>query len=428
MPGLTTTHMATVHPVEQLNLGPTTYDFQPLEDALRAFRLRGIWTRDFLQKLADDTAKLRSGDLAMADLRRDTTAPAWLRNPLTARLAPVNPGLRTYAGHWYHSYLRIAADGYDKGPDLLVAKRHTDGPIGPPHHQFDPSRTCAPVQLTSYAPYQDDQLLQKQQSWAACDELFQTSNTRSLLQLQITSQHLQSGAPRINKVVCMGLGSLTRQTGGADAFFRPHFQHIVAVSVAQALDDLYSEHPERYGTSSKQVRLIAQDPSYSLTDKHVLAENGFDILEDPVGLLAIDKNTLVMSAFPSFPLYEIIADILPGGPAAIFDASLPTEFHLDSFMQYNEFAAPRVKQMLHGRLIYKPKWDEGELGRMNKKLRLAMEWLPRMNLFFEPRDATSGSLSADIVDEVRKRDDLIAAMLPSGVQLLYQCLQWLTSQ
>ncbi|KAJ4301773.1 hypothetical protein N0V90_003867 [Kalmusia sp. IMI 367209] len=409
-------------PVER-RLGPTRYDLQPLEDALRARGLDGIYTRDFMEKLAEDTARLRLGTLSIADLKDDSTAPPWLRNALTHKVASINPGLRTYAGHWYNSYLRIAADGYDRGPDLLVAIRHTDGQISPPNYAFDPSKTCAPVQLTSYAPYRDDQLAQKQLAWAACNKMFRASKTRTLLQLQVTSQHLRSGAPRIHKVVCMGLGSLTRQVGGPDAWFRPYFQHIVALSIAQAFDDLYKQHPERYGQSSKRVRLLAQDPSYSESDKHVLADNGFTVLEDPNGLLAIDKNTLVMSAFPSFPLYEIIADMLPGGPAAIFDASLPTVFRLDSLMRYNEFAAPRVKQMLNGRLIYRLKWDEIELHRMNKKLLMAVHWLPRMKLFFEPSDGAAGGLSTKVIEDIQRREELITAMLPSGVQLLRQRLQ-----
>ncbi|KAF2451324.1 hypothetical protein P171DRAFT_467920 [Karstenula rhodostoma CBS 690.94] len=308
--------------------GATRYDLQPLEDALKARGLEGIFTRDFMVKLSEDTAKLRSGELSLAAIKHENTAPAWLRNTLTSEVNPPNPGLRTYSGHWYNSYLRIAAYGYGKGPDLLIEARHKDGLVGPPDHEFDPSKTCSPVQLTSHAPHQDDQLMQKQQNWAACNELWGASKTRTLLQLQIIQQYLQSGAPRIDKLVCMGLGSLSRQTGslnGLDAWFRPYSQHIVALTIAKALDDLYDQRYERYGESESKVRVLAQDPGYSDSDKQVLAENGITVLEDPNGLIAIDEKTFVMSAFPSFPLYEIVADMLPGsGPAAIFDASLPT--------------------------------------------------------------------------------------------------------
>ncbi|OAG08543.1 uncharacterized protein CC84DRAFT_1174004 [Paraphaeosphaeria sporulosa] len=310
-----------------IQAGATRYDLQPLEDALKARGLEGIYTRDFMVQLSNDTAKLRLGELSLAALKHEDTAPAWLRNSLTGEVNPPNPGLRTYSGHWYNSYLRIAAYGYGKGPDLLIKARHTDGLIAPPDHGFDPHKACSPVQLTSHAPHQDDQLTQKLQNWAVCNDVLGVSRTRTLAQLQIIQHYLQSGAPRIDKVVCMGLGSLSRQTGtlsGLDAWFRPYSQHIVALSIAKALDDLYEHQYERYGDNDTRVRVLAQDPGYSDSDKQVLAENGITVLEDPNGLIAIDEKTFVMSAFPSFPLYEIIADMLPGsGPAAIFDASLP---------------------------------------------------------------------------------------------------------
>lgn len=404
--------------------GSTSYDLQPLEEALSNRGLSGIYTRDFIQKLAEDTAKLRSGELSLASIKDNISAPIWLRNPFTNEVNAPNPGLRTYSGHWYNSYLRIAAHGYGRGPDLLIEARQKDGKIGPPDHVFDPTKTCAPVQLTSHTPHQDDQLEQKQQSWAICDDTYRSSNTRTLLQLQITCQHLQSNAPRIDKVVCMGLGGLTRQTGslnGLDAWFRPYFQHIVALSISEALDDLYTEHPERYGGSTSPVKILAQDPGYSHSDKQILSEHGIAVVEDPHGLLAIDESTFVMSAFPSFPLYEIIADMLPAGPAAVFDASLPGDVsQVDSAMRCNEFAAPRVKRMFQGWQIYEPRWDEQELFEIGQELQLAVDWLPRMMLFFQPSSAEEPSVK--VREDVQRRRDACNAMMLSGVRLWGQWL------
>ncbi|KAJ4352378.1 uncharacterized protein N0V89_007726 [Didymosphaeria variabile] len=406
--------------------GATQYDLQPLEDALVARGLEGIYTRDFMQKLSDDTAKLRSGELSLAEVKDTKTGSAWLRNTLTSEVNPPNPGLRTYSGHWYNSYLRIAAYGYGRGPDLLVEAHHKDGRIEPPDHAFDPSKTCSPVQLTSHAPHQDDQLTQKQQNWAACNDLYAVSKTRALLQLQIALQHLQSGGPRVDKVVCMGLGSLTRQTGslnGLDAWFRPYSQHIVALSIAQALDELYDQHYERYGEDKSKVRVLAQDPGYSNSDKQILVENDITVLEDPEGLLAIDENTFVISAFPSFPLYEIIADMLPAGPAAIFDASLPisvTDTPVSSSMQYNEFAAPRVKKMLQGWQAHELRWDEQELLDMNQKLKMAVDWLPRMRLFLKPNDSSWEGDNEKVTEDILRRRNRLDEMVPSGVKLLRQ--------
>ncbi|KAL5399327.1 hypothetical protein PMIN06_004901 [Paraphaeosphaeria minitans] len=409
-----------------MQAGATRYDLQPLEDALEARGLEGIYTRDFMVQLSNDTANIRSGELSLAAVKHENTAPAWLRNRLTGEVNPPNPGLRTYSGHWYNSYLRMAAYGYAKGPDLLIEARHKDGLIAPPGHVFDPCKTCSPVQLTSHTPHQDDQLAQKQQTWAACNDVLGVSRTRTLIQLQIIQHYLQSGAPRMDKVVCMGLGSLSRQTGtlsGLDAWFRPYSQHIVALSIAKALDDLYEQQYERYGEIDTKVRVLAQDPGYSDSDKQVLAENGITVLEDPNGLLAIDENTFVMSAFPSFPLYEIIADMLPGsGPAAIFDASLPTSVtgpHVSSAMRFNEFAAPRVKKMLREWRAHALRWDEQELLEINEKLQMAVDWLPRMHLFLQ---GSSGLKNVDqrIEEDIHQRQNTVDEMLPSGIQWLRQ--------
>jgi hypothetical protein len=405
--------------------GATQYDLQPLEDALEARGLEGIYTRHFMQTLSDDTAKLRSGELSLAGIKHEDTAPAWLRNLLTGEVNPPNPGLRTYSGHWYNSYLRIAAYGYGKGPDLLIEAQHNNGRVGPPEHVFDPSKTCSPLQLTSHAPHQDDQLMQKQQNWAACNGSYGVSNTKTLLQLQITLQYLQSGAPRVDKVVCMGLGSLSRQADtlkGLDAWFRPYSQHIVALSIAQALDDLHEQHHERYGNSKSKVRVLAQDPGYSDSDKQVLAENDITVIDDPNGLIAIDEKTFVMSAFPSFPLYEIIADMLPDGPAAIFDASLPTsvtDAQFSSAQQYNEFAAPRVKKMLQGWRGHDLRWDEQELSNINQKLQMAVDWLPRMRLFLRENSSTAID-DEKIYNDILRRKGILDEMLSSGVQWLRQ--------
>lgn len=409
---------------QEVQSDPTVFDLQPLEDALDACGLTGIYTRPFIQQLSEDTARLRAGELTIAHLRSTSSAPIWLRNPFTSVSSPPNPGFRNYSGHWYNSYLRIAAHGYGKAPDLVVESRQHDGLIAPPTYAFDPAATCAPVQLTSHTPYQDDHLEQKQQIWAACQEVFLASRTRRLLQLQITSEHLRSGAPRIQKVVCMGLGTLTRQTGsleGLDAKHRPYFQHIAALSIAQGLEQLYAQHQERYGEQKSGIRIFTQDPNYSNSDKTVLTENGITVLEDPNGLLAIDEHTFVMSAFPSFPLYEIIADMLPGGPAAIFDASLPTDGKLGSTMRCNEFAAPRVRKMLANYRIHRPKWDERELSVIHSKMEEALHWLPRMHLFFAAQKTSDAEeCSPKVEEDIRRRQDLIDGMFLGGAQLLYQ--------
>lgn len=407
----------------------TRYDLQPLEDALKARGLEGIYTRDFMVQLSDDIAKLRSKELSLLEIKQTDKAPTWLRNSLTGEVNPPNPGLRAYSSHWYNSYLRIAAYGYGRGPELVIEARHRDGLIAPPQHEFDSSKACSPVQLTSHAPLQDDHLTHKQRDWAACNDVWSVSKMRTLLQLQITQCYLQAAVPRIDKVVCMGLGSLSRVTGslnGLDAWFRPYSQHIVALTIAAALDDLYHRSYRRYGEDATKVRVLAQDPGYTNSDKQILADNGITVVEDPSGLIAIDEKTFVMSAFPSFPLYEIIADMLPGsGPATIFDASLPpsiTSGTVSSAMRYNEFAAPRVKKMLQGWSAHAFRWDEQEFLDINERLQMAVDWLPRMHLFLRHRTATTApvEIDAEIDEQMVQISDTIDELLPSGFQWLRQ--------
>ena len=400
----------------------TKYDFQPLEDALHAHGLNAIYTRDLVEKLSKDAADLRARNLSLATVKDPKAAPIWLRNVFTGEIDTPNPGLRLYTGHWYNSYLRIAAHGYGRGPDLANSTRHHDGLIAPPHHAFDPSQACAPVRLTSFYPSQDDQLPQKQLDWEACKNVFGASRTKTLLHLQITSQHLQSSAPRISKVVAMGLGTLSPNVLRPDDRYRPCSQHVIALSIAEALDNLYEQHPERYGQSTQRVCVLAQDPSYSESDKQLLTEHGFSVVDDPDGLLAIDKNTLIMSAFPSFPLFEIVADILPGGPAAIFDASLPTGFTVDSLMTYNEFATPRVRKMLQGRLIHRLKWDESDLHQIEEKIPMAVHWLLDMKLFFQTASSEPTGNSNKVIEDIQRRENLIRSFIPGAFQLLRQRL------
>jgi hypothetical protein len=56
------------------------------------------------------------------------------------------------------------------------------------------------------------------------------------------------------------------------------------------------------------AKVYCQDPAYNLVDKQLLSKLGITVLENPTGLLEIDKAALEISLFPSFCVREILAD------------------------------------------------------------------------------------------------------------------------
>lgn len=124
---------------------------------------------------------------------------------------------------------------------------------------------------------------------------------------------------RISNIVCIGLGTLHTLDPNKN---NPIIQHVVASALAQYLTRMY----EAEGMPlEKPIRIIAQDPAYTLRDRQILSELPvpIEVVTDPEGFLAINEFSLVYSAFAMVPVKQIVADLAAAtpdgkGPAALF--------------------------------------------------------------------------------------------------------------
>ncbi|KAF2438633.1 hypothetical protein P171DRAFT_491289 [Karstenula rhodostoma CBS 690.94] len=122
---------------------------------------------------------------------------------------------------------------------------------------------------------------------------------------------------RITRIVCFGLGTLTRQGKGLDLDLNRVLEHLMVFQLAETLDIYHLEK----NSSSPPVEVFLQDPMYQEKDQQLLRElrEGVKSVDDPHGLLAINRDTLVIAAFvpKDFPVMQIIADMFEEdqGPA-----------------------------------------------------------------------------------------------------------------
>ena len=184
----------------------------------------------------------------------------------------------------------------------------------------EPNAVSAPYFIESYRRAPDTthlnpalmklrhaKLHRTQELWTAS-----TSCTNLLSVIRIGAGKLKTP---ITKIVCIGLGKLNSDP----AFYQSALQHMSVISIAKCIDAFNrAEHPK-----SPPVQIIAQDPCYEPCD-HILLQQltttPIDFtLSDPGTLLAIDPNTLVVSAYlpTSVPLMQIVADMFAQeqGPA-----------------------------------------------------------------------------------------------------------------
>jgi hypothetical protein len=129
----------------------------------------------------------------------------------------------------------------------------------------------------------------------------------------------------VTKIVCVGLGKLAMEP----AWYQSALQHISVFPIAEALNEFNAERDP----DCAPVQNIARDPCYEVCDRILLQELtstpiNFS-LSDPETLLAIDANTLVVSAYlpTSVPLMQIVADLFSEkareGPAMVLWDRVP---------------------------------------------------------------------------------------------------------
>ncbi|KAI4954145.1 hypothetical protein J4E91_001855 [Alternaria rosae] len=124
----------------------------------------------------------------------------------------------------------------------------------------------------------------------------------------------------ITQVVCFGLGALDLKKN----FYHHAIQYMAIFSIIQTLNHHYHQtNPDR-----PLIKLVLQDPNYELKDREILrklfnSNDNISFVSDPDGLLAIDADTLVVTAFlpVQMPLVQIMTDLFSEnptqGPAAI---------------------------------------------------------------------------------------------------------------
>lgn len=151
----------------------------------------------------------------------------------------------------------------------------------------------------------------------------------------------------ITKIVCFGLGALSRDP----AWYESSLQHMTAFSIAHYLEQTYRKNL----TGEVPVEVILQDPCYTQKDQDLLRKmyhsGTLTFASDPEGLLAIDANTIVMTAFLpiGYPLMQIMADMFHGkngeGPTAIICDSMDLD-PAQELYTLQERASPEVARFL----------------------------------------------------------------------------------
>ncbi|CBX96737.1 hypothetical protein LEMA_P110020.1 [Plenodomus lingam JN3] len=127
----------------------------------------------------------------------------------------------------------------------------------------------------------------------------------------------------IKRIVCFGLGQIQFTD---NAWNGSVLQHLAVFTVIKVLETRYKES----GLDNRPIDILFQDPSYEKKDWILVRElhramgcgeiSKVYSVTDPEGLLAVDTNTFVVTAFLPFkvPLMQIVADLFASssGPAA----------------------------------------------------------------------------------------------------------------
>jgi hypothetical protein len=212
----------------------------------------------------------------------------------------------------------------------------------------------APYFIKSYRRTPDNMALDSSimDQWRAklkrTQQLWNASTSCSQLLRLVEGGASQLKTP-ITKIVCIGLGKLDVRP----AWYQSAFQHMTVFAITNVLDKVnQTQHP-----GCGRVSILAQDPCYGEKDRILLQELTSTPItfaqDDPNTLLAIDANTLVVSAYLplSMPLAQIVADMFASG-----DAKGPAMMLWDKmearkekrWYRLRDRDSPRVARMLDG--------------------------------------------------------------------------------
>ncbi|KAF2873842.1 hypothetical protein BDV95DRAFT_467935, partial [Massariosphaeria phaeospora] len=189
---------------------------------------------------------------------------------------------------------------------------HSEGPKSPPPFSF--SNYYCPRDMQHLNP---ERMAVWRRRLVATKHLWKASQCR--VEIGTMFRDAVPWVAPIRKIVCIGLGSLG---SGSDDWYACVMQYMAAFTIKTTLDAAYA----KTNPGCEPIRIIAQDPNYMGKDRVLLnglfdpsGREKIDFVNDPHGLLAIDEQTLVMTAFlpHGVPLMQIVADMFPpgGGPA-----------------------------------------------------------------------------------------------------------------
>ncbi|KAI1866989.1 hypothetical protein JX265_007565 [Neoarthrinium moseri] len=142
------------------------------------------------------------------------------------------------------------------------------------------------------------------------DSVWETSTRCAELKQKL----MEAPVPReTNKIVCFGPVSLTYDLHCLDndnpnnQRFSSTTQHAAAVAMAEVLKL----------KTGNMVKLLAEDPWYDSASKHVLRQEGFQVIEGHGGrgFLEVDEHSLVFTVRCNVPVKQVVGELVQ--PAAL---------------------------------------------------------------------------------------------------------------
>ncbi|KAF2648212.1 hypothetical protein K491DRAFT_722773 [Lophiostoma macrostomum CBS 122681] len=121
-------------------------------------------------------------------------------------------------------------------------------------------------------------------------------------------KHVRDTEP-VKQIICFGTGRLEAK--------HSYLQHLAACTVRR----IVLEKQDALGgrTSLDHINIYAQDPGYCRNCKMKLSKLDIDVVDDPKGVLLMDKSRFVVSFAPDIPVWQLAVDMLfdEGGPAGM---------------------------------------------------------------------------------------------------------------
>ena len=120
---------------------------------------------------------------------------------------------------------------------------------------------------------------------------------QSLLAILKSKQKYFAGG--VSNIIAFGCGSFVGSRD--DEITRAAYQHASLLTIRRFLSDELGY--------IDGVKILAQDPAYTATDKELLQEWNITNVDDPDGFLELDDRSVVLTCSPTAPIKQIVTDI-----------------------------------------------------------------------------------------------------------------------